>query len=69
MSGEEHKAFESIRKKKVDFDPKIEKLLKDAHSFISGLYSIQTGKELPWKTEDVDLNVNEDEIILRIKRH
>ncbi len=66
LSGEEHKAFEppQIEKPKLQID----KLLIDAQAFLSGLYSIQTGKELPWKAEDIDLKVNEKEIVLRIKR-
>ncbi len=78
LSGEEHKVFESKANKKevlqsekhpIANDPvKIEKLLHDAQSFLAGLYSIQTGEELPWKAKDIDLQINEEEIILRIKR-
>ncbi len=68
LSGEEHKAFEKpeIHQSKPSVDMK--KLLDDAHSFLSSLYAVQTGEELPWKAEDIDLKMNEEEIVLRIKR-
>lgn len=68
LSGEEHKVFEKpeIRPTKSSVD--IKQLLNDAHSFLSSLYAFQTGKELPWKTDDINLKMNEEEIVLRIKR-
>lgn len=68
LSGEEHKAFETPSIEKLSAKPQIEKLLLDAQSFLEGLYTLQTGKELPWKAEDIDLKIDEKEIILRIKR-
>lgn len=68
LSGEEHKAFERPKIEKVAVDNNLDKLVQDAHSFLSGLYTIQTGKELPWKAEDISLNVSDEEIIFRIKR-
>lgn len=68
LSGEEHKAFEAPSIEKSSANPQIEKLLLDAQSFLEGLYTLQTGKELPWKAEDIDLKIDEKEIILRIKR-
>lgn len=68
LSGEEHKAFEAPIIEKLTVEPKIDKLLLDAQSFLEGLYTLQTGKELPWKAEDIDLEINEQEIVLRIKR-
>ena len=68
LSGEEHKVFEAPLIEKLGDKPQIDKLLLDAQSFLEGLYTLQTGKELPWKAEDIDLKINEKEIVLRIKR-
>ncbi|MDA3905436.1 MAG: SNF2-related protein [Bacteroidales bacterium] len=68
LSGEEHKVYEKLKNEKLRSEPQIEKLLHDAHSFLEGLYGIQTGNKLPWKAKDIDLKINEEEIVLRIKR-
>lgn len=68
LSGEEHKAFEAPGIEKLGVKPQIDKLLLDAQSFLEGLYTLQTGMELPWKAGDIDLKMDEKEIILRIKR-
>ncbi|MCD6090125.1 MAG: DEAD/DEAH box helicase [Bacteroidales bacterium] len=68
LSGEEHKVFERPKIKKTVSEPTVERLLAEAHSFLSSLYTLQTGEDFPWKTEDIDIKMNEKEIVLRIKR-
>lgn len=67
LSGEEHKAFEKPVISKNANTPAVEKLVQDAHRFLSGLYALQTGKELPWKENDIEVKMEEKEIVLRIK--
>ncbi len=81
LSGEEHKAFEIETAKqkveavkitdqdKADKTLEIKKILHDAHSLVAGLYALQNSEELPWKEEDIELKINDQEIILKIKRH
>jgi hypothetical protein len=77
LSGEEHKVFDSpfplhskinlpFQKESPEND--LNNLFQQAHTFLSSLYFLQTGKELPWKPEDIEMNIKEKEIILRIKR-
>lgn len=68
LSGEEHKAFDRQKTKKTTSNVSIEKLFNEAHTFLSSLYALRTGEELPWKTEDIDFKMNEKEIVLKIKR-
>ncbi|RLD39114.1 MAG: hypothetical protein DRI74_01780 [Bacteroidetes bacterium] len=68
LSGEEHKVFETPTIKNVKSDIEIEKLLQNAQAFLEGLYTLQTGKKLPWEKKNIDLKINKDEVILRIKR-
>ena len=68
LSGEEHKVFETPTIKNVKSDIEIEKLLQNAQAFLEGLYTLQTGKKLPWKKKNIDLKINKDEVVLRIKR-
>ena len=68
LSSEEHNLFENTLEKKEADDIKMEKLLQNAHAFLSDLYTIQTGETLSWKIDDIDIKIEKEEIVLRIKR-
>jgi hypothetical protein len=70
LSGEEHKVFElpQIKKNTATEAEQIDKLLRDGYDFLAGLYKLKTGEDIPWKAEELDVKMEEDEIVIRIKR-